>query len=191
MTDVREPVVSRWSLAAAVGLIALFLLILILFDRPAWCAEGIGIWSPNWSNCTSQRLFDPYTFSHVLHGVIFYWLLVPLAGKVSLRWRLVAALALEIGWEVIENTPWIIDYYRDNTATFNYAGDSVINSLGDVLVSIAGSAFASRISWQAAVALFVALELLALYLARDNLTLNIFMFLFPLEGLKQWQLWGA
>jgi hypothetical protein len=187
MSDASNPFVERKTVAAAVAAIALLVVLLILAGRPVWCKHGFGVWAPALTHCTSQHLLDAYTLSHVLHGVIFYWLLVPLAGRVSLPWRLIAALSLEIGWELIENSPWVIAYYRDNTASLDYAGDSIVNSLCDALASIAGFVFASRVSWKWAVALFIALELWALYLARDNLTLNIIMFLFPLEGLKEWQ----
>jgi hypothetical protein len=115
---------------------------------------------------------------------------MPLAGKMPLHWRLVAATGLEVRWELVENSPWIIEHYRDNTASLDYAGDSIVNSLCDVLACVLGFFFASRSTWKAAVVLFVVLELLALSMARDNLTLNILRFLFPLEAIKEWQMQG-
>jgi hypothetical protein len=188
MTAATRSLFTRRTLLIAFAQVAVFVALLYLIGRPSWCKQGPGIWSPAPARCTSQHVFDPYTLSHVLHGVIFFWLLWPLAGKISLSGRLVAALVLEIGWELLENSPWIIQLYRDHTASFDYAGDSVINSLADVLVSILGFAIASRFSWKVSLALFIALELWALYLARDNLTLNVLMFLFPIEAVKQWQL---
>ena len=108
----------------------------------------------------------------------------------SLHWRLIGALGLEIGWELFENSPLVIEYYRQDTASFDYTGDSILNALGDVITAVLGFVFASRVSWKLAVVAFVVLELWALYLARDNLTLNIFMFLVPLEALKEWQWQG-
>jgi Protein of unknown function (DUF2585) len=137
-----------------------------------------------------HNLLDPYTLSHILHGVIFYWALRLLAPRLPLHWRLIAAMLLEIGWELLENSTLAIDHYRKNTASFDYAGDSILNSLGDVLSTVGGFYFASRFSWKTAVATYVVLELIALYLARDNLTLNVLMFLYPFEAIKQWQ-WGA
>jgi hypothetical protein len=122
--------------------------------------------------------------------VIFYWALRLLAPSLPLHWRLIAAMGLEIGWELLENSPLAINHYRKNTASFDYAGDSVLNSVGDVLATVAGFYFASRVSWKWAVAAFVVLEIVALYMARDNLTLNVLMFTYPIESIKQWQ-WAA
>jgi hypothetical protein len=191
MTDSNQPWFSPRSLIAMAVIVAAFIATLWLFDRPLVCKTGFGIWTSTFSDCTSQHLFDPYTFSHVLHGVIFFWLLWPLSNRIALAWRLVIGVGLEIGWELIENSSWVIEHYRDNTASFNYSGDSIVNSLMDVVATVFGFAFASRYPWKMSVLLFVALELLALYLARDGLTLNILMFLFPLDGLKAWQLRGA
>jgi hypothetical protein len=190
VTESAANLFTRRSLITAVVLMLLFLGLLVLAGRPPWCKYGFGIWAPAFTHCTSQNLFDAYTLSHVLHGVIFYWLLAPLSGKLSFPWRLVAALVLEIGWELLENSPWVIAYYRQDTASLDYTGDSIVNSLCDVLVSIPGFIFAGRFTWKWCVLLFVVLELWALYLARDNLTLNIFMFLFPLDALKEWQWQG-
>ena len=139
-------------------------LLLYLEGRPAWCKSGLAFWSPAWNSCTSQNFLDPYSLSHVLHGVIFFWLLRPLADRVSLSWRLVAALALEIGWELFENSPWVIARYRQDTAAFDYTGDSIVNSLGDVASAITGFVIASRFSWKVSVALFIAFELWMLWL---------------------------
>jgi len=181
---------SRRSLIATLFLVAAFTLGLILEGRPLNCKHGFGIWASAFTHCVSQNLFDSYTLSHILHGVVFFWMLVPLAGRVSLEWRLLAATAIEIGWELIENSSWIIEHYRNNTASLDYAGDSLVNSLCDVLACMLGFAFASRTSWKTAIATFIALELLALYIARDNLTLNVLMFFLPLDGIKEWQMRG-
>jgi hypothetical protein len=172
------------------ALLLLFTAALYCEGRPAWCKHGFGLWSDAWTHCTSQNLFDPYSLSHVLHGVIFFWALRPFASKVALHWRVIGALVLEIGWELLENSPPVIARYRQDTAAFDYTGDSILNALGDVASSVIGIVIAARFSWNASVALFIALELWLLYLARDNLTLNVFMLLFPIESLKQWQLGG-
>jgi hypothetical protein len=155
-----------------------------------WCKYGLGLWSQAQTHCTSQHLLDPYSLSHVLHGVIFYWVLRPFARRADLHWRLIAALALEIGWEVLENSPWVIERYRANTASLDYRGDSILNSLGDVASAVIGFIVAARFSWKISLALFVAFELLLLYLARDNLTLNVLMLIMPIEAIKDWQLGG-
>jgi hypothetical protein len=126
----------------------------------------------------------------VLHGIIFYWALRLFSARFELHWRLVAALAIEIGWELLENSPWVIERYRQHTASLDYMGDSIINSLSDVLMTALGFYFASRFSWKVAVLVFVVFELWMLYVARDNLTLNVLMLFLPLESIKQWQLQG-
>ncbi len=174
-------------LAIAMGCLAA---VLVAKGQPAWCKFGLGLWSAASTHCTSQQLMDPYTLSHILHGVVLFWLLRPLAGRVTLAWRLVAATCVEIGWELFENSQWVIERYRQNTASLDYNGDSVLNSLGDVGAQVAGFALASRFSWKVSVAVFVAFELWQLVLARDNLTLNILMLIYPFEAIKQWQLGG-
>jgi hypothetical protein len=179
---------DRRSLIVLAILFLAFLGLLVLEQRPAWCKYGFGLWSAAWQHCTSQHLLDPYSMSHVLHGIIFYWALRPFAAKFAFHWRLVAAVALEIGWELLENSPWVVERYRQQTASLDYTGDSILNSVGDVLATIVGFAFASRFTWKASVIVFIAFELWALYLAKDNLILNVLMLFFPLESIKQWQL---
>ncbi len=181
---------SRESVLVVLGLLVVFGGLLVLEGRPAWCKFGLGFWSAAWTHCTSQHFLDPYSLTHMLHGVIFFWLLRPLAGRVELRWRLIAAVVLEMAWELLENSPWVIERYRQATASLDYTGDSILNSYGDVLASIVGFVLASRVSWKVAVALFVIVEVGLLIFVRDNLTLNIIMLFFPLEALKQWQLRG-
>jgi hypothetical protein len=188
ITDSTQPLFKRKSLAAALVLILLFVGLLVLESRPWWCKFGLGFWSAAWTHCTSQHFLDPYSFSHVLHGIIFYWALYWLRSRFELRWRLIAAMVIEIGWELVENSPWVIERYRQQTASLDYTGDSILNSVGDVLSTIVGFYVASRVSWKAAVAIFIVLELWMLYVARDNLTLNVLMLFFPLESIKQWQL---
>jgi uncharacterized protein DUF2585 len=190
MKEAEQKLFSRGSLLLGGSLILVLGGLLYLEGRPAWCKEGFGIWSAAWTHCTSQHVFDPYSLTHVLHGVIFYWLLRPMEARVGLRWRLVAALALEIGWELLENSTWVIERYRQETASLDYTGDSIINSLGDAASTIVGFAFASRVSWKASLAVFIVVEVGLLIFVRDNLTLNVVMLFFPLESLKDWQLGG-
>jgi len=186
----RESLYSRGTLVAAIGLLIVFGMLLVVEGRPCWCKYGFGLWSAAWTRCTSQQLFDPYSLTHVLHGIIFFWLLQPFERRLSLRWRLVAAIAIEIGWELLENSPLVIDRYRQDTASLDYTGDSIVNSFGDIVSTIVGFVFASRVSWKVALAFFIVVELGLLLFVRDNLTLNIVMLFFPLESLKEWQLHG-
>jgi hypothetical protein len=190
MSQPREALFTRRTLLIAATLTGLFVLVHYFTGRPLWCEHGLGLWAGAWDHCTSQHVFDPYTLSHVLHGVVFYWLLQPLAHKITLPSRMTAALALEVGWELLENSPWVIERYRQQTAALGYFGDSIVNSLADVLVTVPGVAFAACFSWKASVALYLVFELLLLFTARDNLTLNVLMLFFPIEAIKQWQLPG-
>ncbi len=153
-----------------------------------WCSCGFHLWtSEAWSSSTSQNFADPYSFSHALHGLLFYWFLGVVAKKMPLRYRLVAAVFLEVCWEVFENTPFVIGRYRTATASLQYFGDSVLNSVGDVASAIFGFWFAARVPWKWSVAAFIALEILMLFTIRDNLTLNILMLVHPFAAIRQWQ----
>ena len=145
------------------------------------------------SSENSQHLSDWYAPSHFTHGLIMYffaWLLWKkwgLFGGKPIRWALPIAVAVEAAWEIMENTPMVIDRYRAVTVSFGYSGDSVVNSLGDIGWMIVGFLAASRIPAWASVALAVFLELLTLWTIRDNLTLNVVMLFWPVEAIRQWQ----
>jgi hypothetical protein len=191
MLETQQPLFTRRTLWAACGLTLLFVALLFVGGRPWWCKYGIGFWANAWTHCTSQHFLDPYALTHVLHGILFYWLLRPLAAaNVSLHWRVFGAFALEVVWELIENSPWVIERYRQDTAALDYTGDSILNALGDLVATMLGIAFAARLSWKASAAFFVAAELLLLFTVRDNLTLNVLMLFWPLEAVKEWQFAG-
>jgi hypothetical protein len=176
------------SVAILVALVTIHWGFLIFEGRPAWCKHGFGIWSNAWTHCTSQNLFDPYSFSHALHGIIFYWALTLVWPKSPREWRLIVAIGIEIGWELLENSSWVVERYRQQTASLDYTGDSILNSIGDVLSTIAGFYFAARVSWKAALLTYIVVELALLYFIRDNLTLNVLMLFIPLDAIQQWQL---
>jgi hypothetical protein len=140
-----------------------------------------------WSAETSQQLFDPYTLTHVLHGLAFCGLLTLLLPRVSRRWRFVLAVAAEALWEVIENTDIVIRRYREATAALGYTGDTVVNSLGDMTACALGFLVARRLGWLRSVLLFAATEILLLFWIRDSLVLNIILLLYPSERLRAWQ----
>jgi hypothetical protein len=163
-----------------------------LLGRVGWCTAGdwrLGSWDVN-SQHNSQHLVDQYSFSHVLHGVVFFFLLLPLKRRVSMPWRLTIATLIEAGWEILENSPIIIDRYRAATMALGYEGDSIANSIADIVCCGIGFELARRIGWRGSVAFFVAIELILLWWIRDNLTLNVLMLAFPLKSVRDWQMAG-
>ena len=143
-----------------------------------------------WSSAQSQRVADPYSFSHIVHGFLFYGLLFLTARRWPMAARFVAAVALEGGWEILENSPIIIDRYRAVTIAQGYVGDSILNSISDIGMCAAGFLMAANMRISMSVAFVVAVELLMLFLIRDNLTLNIVMLVAPIEAIKTWQMAG-
>ncbi len=179
------------SVSALTAILALHALTLHLMGRIAWCECGFGLWTSHaWSSDTSQMLADPYSFTHVIHGIIFYAILWCFASRMPLQGRFMIALLIEVAWEVFENTPFVIDRYRAATASLDYTGDSVLNSFGDVLSSVVGFYLAARLPWKWTLALAIVIELVLLVTIRDNLTLNVLMILFPIEAIKRWQAGG-
>lgn len=177
------------NIAITTLIIALCAITLHLMGRVWMDPSGFGLWTISaWSTETSQNLGDPYTFSHILHGIIFFAILWLFRNKFSLRTRFYIALFIEIAWEILENSPFIIERYRANTASLDYFGDSILNATGDLLSQMFGFWMAYKLPWKWTLAFVVAVELILLYLIRDNLTLNIIMLLFPIDALREWQM---
>jgi hypothetical protein len=177
------------------GWVAALILALTVFQlrqqgRVWWCACGRwNVWAPDiWSAHNSQHVLDPYSFTHVLHGVVFFWLVSWLFRRMAFRWQLTLAILLESTWEVAENAPFIIQRYREATIGLGYEGDSVVNSVADILCCAAGFALARQIGFRLALAMFVIVEVLLAILVRDNLSLNVLMLLHPIDAIKQWQM---
>ena len=182
---------KRAALAAIILLIATAA-ILLAMGRPPICTCGtVDLWVAQAnSSKTSQMLSDWYSASHIVHGFLFYvglWL-------VFRRWpverRFLAALSIEAAWEIVENTPMIINRYREATAALGYTGDSVLNSMSDIAMMGLGFSLARRLPVWVSVAIVIVLELIPLFVIRDNLTLNIWMLLAPNDALKAWQSGG-
>jgi hypothetical protein len=135
-------------------------------------------------------LADWYSFSHIVHGLIFYAALWLIARRWPVEWRFLVALLVEASWEVIENTPMVIDRYRETTAALGYTGDSVLNSVSDIGMMVVGFFIARKLPLWASLALLVVLEVIPLLVIRDNLTLNVWMLLWPDKAVAAWQAGG-
>lgn len=192
-TTTRNPRASftrtLWPLLATVAVLAAAAFELRVQGRLWTCdCVGVRVWVGNaWSAETSQQLFDPYSFTHVLHGLAFCGLLALLLPRAGWRWRLVLAVLAESLWEVIENTNFVINRYREATAALGYTGDTVLNSLGDVIACALGFLIARRIGWLRSAIIFATTEILLLFWIRDSLILNIILLLYPSERLRAWQ----
>lgn len=136
----------------------------------------------------SQHITDWYSFSHFIHGMLFYGFLHVVARKLPVQTRFILAVLMEAVWEVFENTPFTINRYRTETAALDYIGDSILNSISDIITCGLGFLLVRKIPITLAVILIVVLELFALYFVRDNLTLNVLMLVYPMESIKLWQM---
>lgn len=149
----------------------------------------VKLWVGNiWSADNSQHLFDPYTFTHVLHGFIFCGVLALAVPRLSFAWRLSLATVIEAAWEVFENSAFIIDRYRTVTLALGYTGDTVVNSLTDILACIIGALLARRLGVWKSAALFIATELALALWIRDGLLLNLLMLVYPIPSIRTWQM---
>ena len=182
----------------AIGALVIALLagaILLFMGREPICTCGtVKLWWGTVQSAeNSQHIMDWYSASHLIHGLLFYffahvlWRRWKLFGGRPAAWALPIAVAFEAFWELLENSPIIIDRYRAVTVSFGYEGDSVVNSLSDIGFMALGFWLASRLPVWASVALALFLELFTLYFIRDNLTLNIVMLVWPIEAIRQWQ----
>jgi uncharacterized protein DUF2585 len=158
--------------------------------RSWWCSCGqTFLWAGDiWSSHNSQHLLDPYSFTHVLHGFLLFWLLSWLIPRRPQAWQFTLAILLEALWEVFENTEFTIQRYRETTAALGYYGDSVANSLGDVAMCGIGFLIALRLGVFRSLLVFALTEAVLLFWIRDSLLLEILMLIYPIDWLKAWQI---
>ena len=178
---------TRRAAVTALLLLALAALILWAMGRPPICTCGeIRLWGPV-GPAQSQMLADWYSPSHFIHGLIFYGLLHLVARGQPVERRFLIALLVEAAWEIAENSPIIIDRYREATMALGYTGDSILNSVSDIVMMAIGFLIARRVPLWASIALALGFELLTLGIIRDNLTLNVWMLLAPNDAIRLWQ----
>jgi uncharacterized membrane protein YjdF len=183
---------SRRAWLLTVLIFATAATILLAMGRHPICTCGtVDLWvGTRDSPKTSQMLADWYSLSHIVHGLLFYAALWLVARRWPVEWRFLTALLIEATWEVIENTPMVIDRYRETTAALGYSGDSVINSMSDILMMTFGFLAARKLPVWASIILLITLETIPLFVIRDNLALNILALLAPNAAVEAWQSGG-
>ncbi len=190
LAESRSPILLPLILVAAAIVGAL--VTLRSMGRVWWCAHGD--WKPAvldaWGPHNSQHFADPYVFSHFLHGVVFFFWFNWGVLRRKPMWGLFAAMLLEIAWEIFENTPFTINRYRAETAAVGYTGDSVANSFGDLIACLGGWFVARAVGIWWSIGLYLAMEIGCAIWIKDNLTLNVVQFLYPIEAIKKWQSGG-
>lgn len=177
-------------LVAMVLLVPLTALALWAEGRLLTCSCGqFAFWvGDTCSSQNSQQLFDPYSFTHILHGFLLFWLVSLAFKNLAAHWQFTLAAFLEAAWEVFENTDFVINRYREQTAALGYQGDTVVNALGDLSCAVLGFLIARQLGLVRTLIAFILVEVVLLVSIRDSLLLQILMLIFPVNGLKLWQM---
>ncbi len=184
---------SAWRyVGTIIAILCVQALALHLMGRLTICSCGyVKFWEGNPAGPgTSQHLTDWYSFSHLLHGFWLYFFLWLACKHLPIGTRLTWAVVLEAGWEILENSPFIIDRYRADTISLNYYGDTIVNSLSDTLTAVVGFLFAAWVSLAITILAIIAIEVSLAVMIRDNLALNIVMLVHEVPWIKAWQAAG-
>ncbi len=189
-TLVSELKQNRAAFAAIAVLICLAVVALNMEGRVWWCKVGdLSPWSSDiWTAHNSQHVLDPYSFTHILHGVLEFWLLSLVFRRVPLAWRLCMSVTLACCWEVAENSTYMIQRYRAETISLEYFGDSIINSIADILCCAGGFLLSYKLGFWRSMLFFLTTEAVLILWIRDSLVINIIMLVWPIEAIKHWQL---
>ena len=192
MTDesTSQPRRLVWPVIASLLVVLVMGLLLRAEGRLIICAcNRILLWvGDTCSSYNSQQLFDPYSFTHILHGFLFFWLIALFGRRIAPAWQVWIAISLEAAWEVLENTSFVIDRYRTETAALGYQGDTILNSFGDLLCALVGFLVARRLGWRRSVIVFLVIEAVLIVWIHDSLLLEILMLIHPIEAIKVWQM---
>ena len=140
------------------------------------------------SSSNSQQLFDPFSFTHILHGFLLFWIISLVFRGMAPEWQTLLAVLSEAAWEVFENTPFVINRYRAETAALGYEGDTIVNSFGDLLCAFIGFMIARRLGFRRSIIVFLVVEVILSVVIRDSLLLEILMLIKPIPAIKQWQM---
>jgi hypothetical protein len=181
----------RWVLPGiAMALVLLAMIVLLRAEgRMFLCACGqFAVWVSDWcSSNTSQQVLDPYSLTHLLHGFLFFWLIALAFRRMPRGWQVLLAMLLESAWEVFENTSFVINKYRTETAALGYQGDTIVNSLGDLACALIGFLIARQLGVRRSLIVFVLVEVVLILWIHDSLLLQILMLVRPIEAVKLWQ----
>ena len=170
--------------------VAVSVTVLNIEGRFWWCQAGDYVpWAWDiWSRHNSQHLIDPYSFTHILHGVLEFWIIGLIFGRLPLAWRLLIAVGIESCWEMAENSSYVINRYREATISLDYFGDSIINSISDIFCCATGFVIAYKLGFWRSLILFIATETILIFWIHDSLLINIVMLIYPIDALKHWQM---
>ena len=184
----RKALRNRRGFIAAGIILLLTCALLFLMARPPICTCGhVELWHGALDSGNSQHIADWYSLSHGIHGFLFYAGAWTLMRRQPIGPRFALAVLVESVWEILENSPIIIDRYRAATIALGYSGDSILNSMSDIGMMALGFLFAARAPAPVTICAGIALEIIALVAIRDNLTLNVLMLAWPIEAIKSWQ----